>query len=62
VVDQQQEREDKYDVDPGWRLPDLVDLLPVGGRLETAEFRLENTYFDTPSAHLAQLGVTLRRR
>ena len=62
MVDQQREREDKYDVGPGWRLPDLVDLLPVGGRLETAEFWLENTYFDTPSAHLAQLGVTLRRR
>ena len=62
VVDQQQEREDKYDVRPGWALPDLVDLLPAGGRFETAEYHLDNTYFDTPSGHLAQLGVTLRRR
>jgi CHAD domain-containing protein len=62
VVDQQQEREDKYDVGPGWGLPDLADLLPAGGRIQTAEFQLDNTYFDTPSAHLAQLGVTLRRR
>ena len=35
---------------------------PAGGRFETAEFRLDNTYYDTPSAHLAQFGVTLRRR
>ena len=62
MVDQQQEREDKYDVGPGWGLPDLADLLPAGGRLETAEFRLDNTYFDTPSAHLLRLGATLRRR
>ena len=62
MVEQQREREDKYNVEPGWGLPDLEDLLPAGGRLETAEFRLDNTYFDTPSAHLAQLGATLRRR
>jgi CHAD domain-containing protein len=62
MVDQQQEREDKYDVGAGWRLPDLADLLPEGGRSETDEFRLVNTYYDTPSAHLARLGVTLRRR
>src|SRR6478672_9513896 len=62
MVDQQQEREDKYDVGPGWGLPDLADLLPAGGRIETAEFPLDNLYFDTPSMHLMQLGVTLRRR
>jgi CHAD domain-containing protein len=62
VVDQQVEREDKYDVEPGWGLPDLADLLPRGGRYETAEFGLDNTYLDTPSGHLGKLGVTLRRR
>lgn len=31
MVDQQREREDKYDVGPACRLPDLVDLVPVGG-------------------------------
>src|SRR6478672_5360642 len=62
MVDQQQEREDKYDVGPGWGLPDLADLLPAGGRIETAEFPLDNVYFDTPSMHLMRLGVTLRRR
>ena len=56
------EREDKYDVGPGWALPDLTDLLPTGGRFEIAEFAIDNTYFDTPSGHLTQLGVTLRRR
>ena len=34
----------------------------MGGGYETDELRLINTYFHTPSAHLAQLGVTLRRR
>ncbi|HEY5820526.1 MAG TPA: CYTH and CHAD domain-containing protein [Propionibacteriaceae bacterium] len=62
MVDQQQEREDKYDVSRGWGLPDLRDLVPLGGRIETAEFALDNTYFDTASNHLSQLGVTLRRR
>ena len=62
MVEQQREREDKYDVGPGWALPDLTDLLPTGGRFEIAEFAIDNTYFDTPSGHLTQLGVTLRRR
>jgi len=62
MLEQQREQEDKYDAGQGWALPDLRGLLPKGGRIETAEFRIGNTYFDTPSAHLAQLGVTLRRR
>lgn len=62
MLEQQQEREDKYDAGQGWALPDLATLLPKGGRIETDRFGLDNTYFDTPSAHLAQLGVTLRRR
>lgn len=61
-MDQQREREDKYDVEPGWPLPDLADLVPQGGGYDSAELHLVNTYLDTPSAHLAQLGVTLRRR
>ena len=61
MVDQQREREDKYDVGPGWQLPDLADLVPQGGGYETAELHLVNSYYDTPSTHLAQLGVTLRR-
>ncbi len=52
VVDEPQERGDKYDV-RGMGLPDLEDLRLAGGRLETAEFRLDNTYLDPPSAHLA---------
>lgn len=62
MVEHQHEREDKYDVDPGWGLPDLTGLLPAGGRFEIAELQLSNTYYDTPSAHLARAGVTLRRR
>jgi CHAD domain-containing protein len=62
VVDQVVEREDKYEVPEGFVLPDLEELLPEGGRLERADHHLENTYFDTPSAHLAQFGITLRQR
>ena len=62
MLNQQRETEHKYDAGLGWALPDLGSLLPKGGRIETQEFAIANTYFDTPSAHLAQLGVTLRRR
>lgn len=62
MIKQQEEREDSYDVSQGWGLPDLRGQLGVGGRIETAEFVLENTYYDTTSSSLAQLGVTLRRR
>jgi CHAD domain-containing protein len=62
VVDQALEREDKYEVTADYRLPALQDLLPKGGRLETIDYEIENTYFDTPSVRLARWGVTLRRR
>jgi CHAD domain-containing protein len=57
-----QEREDKFEVDPDWVLPQVRDLLPNGGRVDQEVRRLENTYFDTSSAGLRLFGVTLRRR
>ena len=45
MLEKQREREDKYDAGQGWALPDLASLLPRGGRIETDEFDLDNTYF-----------------
>ena len=60
-----EELEDKFEVDADWVLPPIADLVPDGGRLDQDVRRLENTYFDTPSAGLRLFGVTLaapRRR
>jgi hypothetical protein len=57
-----EELEDKFEVDADWLLPPIADLVPDGGRLDQDVRRLENTYFDTPSAGLRLFGVTLRRR
>lgn len=62
MVSQQQEREDKFDVDVGFVVPELTDLLPVEGRLETATYRLNNTYYDTSDGDLQRLHLTLRQR
>ncbi len=56
------EREDKYDVDTGFALPDLSAVLPAGGRIEPGEFRLSSTYYDTAAADLRRNRLTLRRR
>jgi CHAD domain-containing protein len=56
------ERENKFEVDADWVLPQLANLLPDGGRLDHAVRKLDNTYFDTPSAGLRLFGITLRRR
>jgi hypothetical protein len=57
-----EEREDKFEVDPGWVMPHLNRLVPDGGRLDQEVRTLDNTYFDTPGAGLRLFGVTLRRR
>jgi CHAD domain-containing protein len=56
------EREEKFEVDPDWVLPQLMDLVPDGGRLDHEVRKLDNTYFDTPGAGLRLFGITLRRR
>jgi inorganic triphosphatase YgiF len=55
-------REDKFEVDPDWVVPQISDLVPDGGRLDQEERKLDNIYFDTPGASLRLFGVTLRRR
>jgi CHAD domain-containing protein len=56
------EQENKLEVDPDWAMPQVVDLVPDGGRLDQEVRKLDNTYFDTPGAGLRLFGITLRRR
>jgi len=56
------EREVTYDVDPGWAVPDLGELVSTGGHLRTATHRLSAVYYDTAPALLRPLGITLRHR
>ena len=56
------EREEKFEVDPGWELPDVGELVPEGGTITEDVRRLKSTYFDTPERRLLEFGVTLRRR
>ncbi|MEV4221852.1 CYTH and CHAD domain-containing protein [Nonomuraea sp. NPDC049725] len=53
------EIEDKFDVPPGFEVPDLTGLAEVVG---PKSFRLVALYYDTPDLRLASRGVTLRRR
>lgn len=57
-----EEREDKFDVEPDWVMPQLTPLVPDGGRLDQDQRTLISTYFDTADAALRLFGVTLRRR
>jgi inorganic triphosphatase YgiF len=57
-----EEREDKFEVDPDWVMPQVIGLVPDGGRLDHEVRTLDNSYFDTPGAGLRLFGVTLRRR
>jgi CHAD domain-containing protein len=56
------ERELKFDVEPGFRLPDLSAVVPPGGRLEAATEHLRSDYFDTADHALLRAKMTLRRR
>jgi CHAD domain-containing protein len=55
-------REDKFDVDAGYVLPDIAGLLPDGGRVERSTELLRSDYFDTADRALLRAGITLRRR
>jgi inorganic triphosphatase YgiF len=56
------ETERKYEVEPGFAVPDLADLPMVSGVSEPAEHQLSAVYFDTPGLMLAAASITLRRR
>ena len=58
----QLEQEVKLEVSPGWALPDLSNALPGSTLTRLPTLRLEATYYDTASAHLAARHITLRYR
>lgn len=57
------EEERKYEVAAGFRLPDLTECVPEGGRLIVRPQRkLRATYYDTTDLRLARAGASLRFR
>lgn len=56
------ERERKFDLDPGRRLPELTVAGPVATQRGPLALRLDATYFDTEDARLLRAGITLRKR
>ena len=61
-VEHHREREVTFDVDDDWSVPDLSSMVPDGGRVETTEYDLSATYYDTERSTLRLLGLTLRYR
>lgn len=55
------DREDKWDVDERFQLPDLGDII-ADGRLDHDTVDLRNVYYDTPERDLQAYGIQLRRR
>lgn len=62
MLEAQREREDKYEVDHDFAVPDLADAVPAGGRVEQATATLDSVYYDTDDHDLFGHHVTLRRR
>ncbi|MDQ3461596.1 MAG: CYTH domain-containing protein, partial [Actinomycetota bacterium] len=58
----QVEREVKLGVWPGFRLPELDDVVDGLAVVPGATRRLDATYHDTPDLRLARSGATLRHR
>lgn len=56
------EVERKFDVDPGFELPDLSGVPGTAAVNEPVRYHLVATYFDTPDKRLAAHKMTLRRR
>jgi len=44
-VQTHEEREEKFDVERDWVMPDLRGLVPDGGTVSETLRKLENTYF-----------------
>ena len=58
----QVERELKYEVPNGWVLPDASRVTPDGASVQVETVRLHSAYYDTVDRDLLRHGVTLRRR
>jgi CHAD domain-containing protein len=56
------EVESKFDVGPGFQLPDLATLPGASGVDDAEVQQLEATYFDTDDLRLIRHGTTFRRR
>ncbi len=57
------EEERKYEVAAGFKLPDLTECVPDGGRLIVRpQQKLRATYYDTADLRLARAGASLRFR
>src|SRR5262245_15529578 len=57
------EEERKYEVDPGFAVPDLNGCLPDGGEVVVVPpAPLRATYYDTADRRLARAGASLRYR
>ncbi len=56
------EREDKFDIDPGFELPDLRAADPAVAEIRTAEHQLRSEYFDTADRALGTAVMTFRHR
>ncbi|MBV9379411.1 MAG: CYTH domain-containing protein [Streptosporangiaceae bacterium] len=56
------EIERKFDVDPGFGLPDLGSVPGIADAARPERYHLVATYFDTPDQRLAAHKITLRRR
>lgn len=54
-------RENSWDVDERFELPDLHDIV-AGGHVDHDTVDLTNVYYDTPERHLQAQGILLRRR
>jgi CHAD domain-containing protein len=55
------ERENKWDVDERFELPDLDGII-AGGQVEHDTIDLTSVYYDTSERHLQAHGIVLRRR
>lgn len=56
------EREDKFDIEPGFELPDLTSADPMVAEVRVAEHRLRSDYFDTADRALGTAVMTFRHR
>jgi hypothetical protein len=62
VVEQYREREDKFDVDASWVVPDLTGVIPAGAMIKQRTVSLSSRYLDTAALDLLRHEVTLRLR